>query len=131
MEASIPTPAPPQADGKPNFLLDVARVCGIEVARTVQARFGGSRVYVPLHPQPHHVLCKAIGVENAQRIAIEVGAGSADIPLGEAGAIATRRANIEQRLMEGQGADLIARACKCSSRAVHIIRKRLRKEGKL
>ena len=115
-----------------NFITDVARVCGIEVAHKLQQRFGGSRLYVPSDPQPHHVLSQLVGLETARTIAKEVGSGGGiELPLGDFGALAIRRSLIERLCLAGTTVSEVCRIAKCSDRTVYNARARLRRRGKL
>lgn len=131
MAASMALPASTPARDFPHFITDVARVCGVAVASKIMARWGGMDLYVPTSPLPHHEFSKVVGIDAAERIAVEVGCGKVAVPLGPNGSLAIRRALIERMVTAGDSTSAICRAAKCCDRTVQYARARLRREGKL
>lgn len=117
------------ADPLPQVLADIARIAGEEAARRVAGAVGGTRVYIPPAPGPDHWLSKLVGEEAARKIADHFGAGfpaRIDIPLGDAGFIASQQAKIDAMILAGRSERDIALACGYTGRTVRRRRARLR-----
>jgi hypothetical protein len=102
---------------------------GAEVLGSVLAEFGGGKVYVPKDPKEHHVLCQIIGVDRVKIIAKDFGDATIDLPLKQFGAIAMRRQAVKRACLDGRTTTSIVKEFRCSSRTVHKIRARLRRDG--
>lgn len=116
-----------EADAPDDFVQFVTQWFGAETMRQIEAAFGGRQVSLPSAPKEHHDLCRVIGVEKAQTIAIMFGHGRVNIPLGHA----NRRVRIEEACIAGKTATQIVREFGCCSRTVHKIRAKLRREGRM
>src|SRR5690606_37782768 len=76
------------ADALPGVLGEIAAVAGEDAALSIAAARGGTQVYIPHEPGPHHWLTHLVCREAAQRIADRltcgVGGLRLDLPLGPA-----------------------------------------------
>jgi hypothetical protein len=113
------------------FMRFVSQSLGDAVAQKIEQRFGGHRFYIPIIPEEHHALSKAIGLAEAQHIAVLFGSGYVEVPLGASGSMVTRRSLIEQACIDGRTSTSIVRDFGCCSRTVYKIKARLRREGRL
>ena len=117
------------ADPLPQVLADIARIAGEEAARRVAGAVGGTRVYIPPVPGPDHWLSQLVGEQAARKIADHFGAGfpaRIDIPLGDAGFIASQQARIDAMILAGRSERDIALACGYTGRTVRRRRARLK-----
>lgn len=82
-------------------------------------------MYVPVRPEPHHVLSAAIGHENAVAIAKEYGGDFISIPM-------LFRQSVIDMLMDGRWsvADIVD-ATRASRRCVFEVKAALRRSGQL
>ena len=114
----------------PQVLADIARIAGEEAARRVAGAVGGTRVYIPPVPGPDHWLSQLVGEQAARKIADHFTAGllgaRVDIPLGDAGFIASQQAKIDAMILAGRSERDIALACGYTGRTVRRRRARLK-----
>lgn len=119
------------ADPLPQVLADIARIAGEEAARRVAGTVGGTQVYIPPHPGPDHWLAQLVGLEAARKIADHFTAGVGplrlEIPLGDAGFIASAQARCDAMLAAGASERDIALALRYTTRTVRRRRARLKR----
>lgn len=48
----------------PPLLQEFVRLIGLQSTMALVERFGGLRIYIPLHPTPEHHFCQIVGYEN-------------------------------------------------------------------
>ena len=111
-------------------LADIARVADRDAAIAIGRKFGGTRVYFPVHPRADHWLVAMVGRTAAEAICDELTAGrcglSYDLPVGAFGHQETARAKVDRLLAEGRSQRDIALATRYTDRGVRKRKKLLR-----
>jgi hypothetical protein len=100
------------------FLRIVANVSGEAAVERMIRELGGTRVYVPVNAQAHHVICSVLPVAAVRQITKEFGCGWVALPLSFTSSIAVRRAAIRELNADGKSASTIARELGVSVRTV-------------
>lgn len=57
----------------PRVLQEFVRLIGLPATMLLVEKFGGLRIYIPLHPTPEHHFAQLIGFDNLQRLSAEYG----------------------------------------------------------
>lgn len=119
----------------PGILAEIAEVAGEEAALAMAHARGGTQIYLPPVPAPHHWLCQLIGEAKAKRVCDLLTAGvgplRVDLPLGPVSKynqmLAADQAVIDAMIRDQRSERDIALATRYSERSV---RRRRAKLGK-
>lgn len=112
----------------PGALRIVAEGVSIPVALRLAQELGGTRLWMPERPRPGSALVKAMGQDDAERIAALFGPGRVEIPIGPAAQDRGPARVILDMLREGLSHTEIARAARVHVRTVERYAARLREE---
>lgn len=114
----------------PDLLLQVVDALGQGAALALAREFGGTEVYLPapVRIDSEHRLARALGLDNAQKIAGLLGPGRVLVPLGASGNGRRRARVLDDALAEGASAAEAARRAGCHIRTAYRHRERVRDE---
>lgn len=80
----------------PRVLQDFVRLIGLHATMLLVERFGGLRIYIPLHPSPEHHFAQLIGLANLQKLSAVYGREDHfELPKAERALLALRNARIK------------------------------------
>jgi Homeodomain-like domain-containing protein len=104
----------------------IASELGDELGQKLIGGFGGTRVYIPLHPDDSSPLVRVLGRDVARALGRRFGGEAVDVPLHKARADRNRdRAAILELREDGRSVSAIARRMGCSERHVyHVLSRR-------
>ena len=114
----------PAEDGQtlPGVLGQIATVAGEEAALAIARSRGGTRVYIPPHPDAEHWMSRLVGVCAARAIAahLTMGAGGfrIDLPAGPAGHLGKKRVQVDAMIRAGRSERDIALSTGYTARGV-------------
>lgn len=79
----------------PKLLQDFVRLIGLEATMLLVERFGGLRIYIPLHPTPEHHFAQLIGFDNLVKLSGEFGRETHfELPKAQQALLAVRNAKM-------------------------------------
>ncbi|MCA0213117.1 MAG: hypothetical protein LCH79_08075 [Proteobacteria bacterium] len=79
----------------PKLLQDFVRLIGLQATMLLVERFGGLRIYIPLHPTPEHHFAQLIGFDNLVKLAGEFGRETHfELPKAQQALLAVRNAKM-------------------------------------
>lgn len=111
----------------PGLLGQIADVVGETKALAIARALGGRYTSIAQNPGPDSPLARIVGVEDARRIAVEVGHGRVVIPMGPA----TRSAQVRAMLANGVSHSDISRALGVHQRTVEYHAKAVRDDRQM
>lgn len=97
---------------------DIAETIGVDIAAALVAHFGGTRLYVPAAPKPHHGIVKHLAPEQVARLVSTYGGQEIDVPMHLHDEAKARRGLIVKLRRERLSVRAIARQAKCTERHV-------------
>lgn len=106
----------------PGVLAEIAAVAGDDAALAIARARGGTRVYIPPHPNSEHWMSRLVGEAAARAIADRLTMGAAglrvDLPTGPAGKVNHQRAEADAMIRAGRSERDIALATGYTARTV-------------
>lgn len=115
MTLQLPGDLPPEFEGLPASLVEVAQVLGLRVALGLMREFGGREMRFPKSPGPHHPIIKALGEEDGRALCHYLADQTLYVPHGRAASNRRQVVALEDAgLTRGQ----IARRLQLSARHV-------------
>jgi DNA-binding NarL/FixJ family response regulator len=106
------------------FLGLVERHAGLEAARDLARKRGGTEIKLSAHPRS--VLARIVGADAAKAIVEERGPEKVTVPMGDLRGQKARRAAISHQVAAGRSNSQVALACDVHERTVRRVRERLK-----
>lgn len=101
---------------------DLAETVGVEIAAELVKHFGGTRMYVPANPKPHHGLVKLLAPEHVAALVSTYPGTEIEVPMHLFDEAKARRILVMELRGKGYTQSQIARRAKCTDRQVrHIL----------
>lgn len=127
----------PDSHSLPGVLGEIAEIAGLPAALAVAEAVGGTRAYIPRQPDADHWLVRAVGAEEAARIADYFTTGRTgseiEFPIGPSSSYVKERRLRARRLREltaqGLSNRQTARQVGVTERAVRLFKARQRDRG--
>jgi DNA-binding NarL/FixJ family response regulator len=119
-------PIPDIAELLPGILADIAEQVSAGAALRLARDFGGSRCYIPATVTKDSRLARALGFDDAVKVAALLGAGEIEVPLGDTGSAAQRRRRLGELIAQGENTPTIVRALRIHRSTVKRHKARLR-----